>query len=508
MSRTFRTREERIRIGAEVARMKGDGYTHREIASCLRISASQVHSYYQLFREDAERRKQEVIDSAPTALMKHLAARGNPHRRLPDDDSLTDVDPEKVTYIPERDVYLIKLRGDLGTQAFPGKLIRALRRAYSRAAGSPTLKEVAHAHGLTRNHLDAIRAAMGWTKNDLPVTDEELRSKSESEVIEDVLALKAQRIEVEVEKRLRAADVRDAKKWRDAMVSFGNDLREEALELMAGQDANQGPTLRQDGRMPGGDRAVVLGLSDWHFGMFADGRVSRSTYDLDVARRRLMEAWVFIRRRLPEGVTDIILPISGDLFHVDNEQGNTTRGTPQDVVNDVGLMARDFLRTMANFVNELANETDGYNVHLVPVHGNHDSLVGKMTMVSLAMVYEWHPRVAVHEAFTPNTMLTWRKNLLYFAHGDGLKSKDMPLYVAAEHPAEWGDCLSRVGFSGHIHHEVVKEFPGFKHYTMPSLAGTDRWHAKQGYSSQSGMMGYILEPGLGVTMQVFAPSRP
>lgn len=501
------TREEKLVLAAQIAFRKSGGQSHRVIAKALNISAGYVSTLHRWFLEQPEYRCEAPI---PVPVEGSVPADGP---LVDSSDSLTEVDPDVVTYLKEQDIYLVRLRGDFGTQAFEGGQVRSMRKAYSRYAGSPTMREVAHAHGLTRHHFDAIRHAMGWTKNDLPVTDEELSTKSEDEVIGGILALKAQRIEAAVEKRIRAAEVKDAQKWRDAMASFGDDLRAEVKDLLreepvwpsATSSAPEAPTgVLLDGS-PAYPKVVVLGLSDWHYGMFADPRATGAAYDLDTAVRRLKDAWDFISQRLADGVTDVVLPISGDLFHVDNEMAQTTKGTPQDVVNDVGLMARGFLRAMRDFIEELRHF--GTKVHLVPVHGNHDSLVGKMTMVSLAMLYETSRQVQVHEVFTPNSLLELQGNLLYFAHGDGLKPKDMPMYVAAEHAEAWGRCGARVGFSGHVHHEVVKEFPGFKHFTMPSLASTDRWHAKQGYSSKgAGMAAYILEPRLGVTQQVFAPA--
>ena len=55
-------------------------------------------------------------------------------------------------------------------------------------------------------------------------------------------------------------------------------------------------------------------------------------------------------------------------------------------------------------------------------------------------------------------------------------------------------------FGGHLHHHHVQEVGGITHYQLPSLAGTDRWHAGEGYvTSDPALVAYMIDKTTGVS---------
>ena len=57
---------------------------------------------------------------------------------------------------------------------------------------------------------------------------------------------------------------------------------------------------------------------------------------------------------------------------------------------------------------------------------------------------------------------TFGKNLIGVTHGDTAKMPDLGSIMATDRPREWGDSIHRYWLTGHVHHDQVKEYRGFK----------------------------------------------
>ena len=401
----------------------------------------------------------------------------------------------KYRYDEVADVYLINTRR--GNTAVAGTAVRALRSEYSSINAAVTMREVAHRHGLSRQAFDDLRAAMGWTKRDLPFTDEVIQSESEESLADDLVALKAGRIERAADRRQADIDRQDADKWRNLWRGVGGMLRDEV----------SAPTIVPFLRLPEDDRRtiVVVGLNDLHFGSYGAVNETGQKTNRESTTRRLFESTEFLIGRLSTKPEKFILPVSGDLVHIDTTNGTTTKGTPQDIDGTATEIAMAWLRTLRQYIDMLRQVAP---VECIPLHGNHDYLLGTVILSALAEIYRDTVDVEVHCHGRRRHYIEWERNLLAFSHGDGVKYHALSGVVAAEASAAWGRCDSRHIWTGHLHHERVVEKPGCKTYIMPSIAGPDRFHEKYGFISEDGLMAYVVEAdGLGVTQQLFAPLR-
>jgi len=416
--------------------------------------------------------------------------------KAPDPTDTDGRESVRYEYNERDDEYTIRLR-TYGEETFSGEAVRSMRAAYSTTAGNPTMREVAHRFGLTRNRFDEIRAAMGWTKRDLPFTDEDLSSKDEETLVTDGLALKAARVEAALERKSHTLDRQDAEKWRRVWFSFGDAIRQEV--------AVPAPVQRLSLSGAGRRSVLVLGLNDFHFGSYGSVLETGESFNRDEAVRRLYGATAFLIERLGDTPVEIILPVSGDMVHIDTAGSTTTKGTPMDTDGTATEIALTWLRVLRTYVDMVRQMAP---VRCIPLHGNHDLIVSTVVLAALAEIYRDCPDVSVESHGRRRHYVEWEGNLLAFAHGDGVKYKDLPGVVAAESAAAWGRCQSRHIWTGHLHHERVLERPGCKTYIMPSLSGPDRFHEKGGYISDAGLMAYVVEAGgLGVTQQLFAPVR-
>jgi hypothetical protein len=113
-------------------------------------------------------------------------------------------------------------------------------------------------------------------------------------------------------------------------------------------------------------------------------------------------------------------------------------------------------------------------------------MLGFAAALYLEAAYRNHPtvKVTVHSSPNPRVYHTYGVNLLGFVHGDGVrKPTDLAGHMAREASAVWDACRHKTVYTGHLHHEKIMTDTAYNVTVrqLPSLAGTDRWHALKGF---------------------------
>jgi DNA repair exonuclease SbcCD nuclease subunit len=203
---------------------------------------------------------------------------------------------------------------------------------------------------------------------------------------------------------------------------------------------------------------------------------------------------------LPE---KIVLGLGGDGLHIDNIQKNTTRGTPQDVDGSPLEIAFSYIDLCKRYVLYLSQLC---NVDVYVINGNHDFYSTVFLRAALVSCFESSDNIYVCSELNPRQTFVYGESLITFVHGDDGSVKDYPIIVATENSENWGKSKWRYIFTGHLHTE--RELPQFGDtvvYRMPSLAGTDDWHFKKGYSGRKALIGYKICSSLGVVTTHIVP---
>lgn len=229
------------------------------------------------------------------------------------------------------------------------------------------------------------------------------------------------------------------------------------------------------------ETCTVYPLGDPHIGMLSWAKETGADFDLHIAERDLIRAVDLLVDRAPASKIAVLANV-GDFFHAeDDAQRTPTSGHKLDCdtrwakITDVGF------NIMRHLTDRLLEKHD--TVHVVNVPGNHDPKMARMLAMWLSAVYEREPRVHVMDNRNPYMYLKHGKNLFGFAHGDGAKMEALPSIMAADQPEHWGSTNYRVWFTGHIHHQTRKEFPGCVIESFRTLAPRDYWHSWKGYRS-------------------------
>lgn len=179
-------------------------------------------------------------------------------------------------------------------------------------------------------------------------------------------------------------------------------------------------------------------------------------------------------------IDTIVFPISNDFFHTDNYQNQTTNGTPQDTILDYASeyeLGFDLLVTTITQMKALCQR-----IHVVLVQGNHDRTKSFYLAHALEVYFKNDDSITFDREHSVVKGVMVGDTFIGYHHGN-CKIEDLPLLFAT-HPmygGYFGSALYREVHTGDKHHYMAKEIKGVRIQQMPSLSGTDRWHADNNY---------------------------
>lgn len=231
---------------------------------------------------------------------------------------------------------------------------------------------------------------------------------------------------------------------------------------------------------------IIMDLFDLHVGMLAWAEETRDeSWDSKIVRERAMNALErLITYCSPYPIEKIVFPVGNDLFHVDNKNNETTRGTTQDVDTRYLKMFRRAQKLMIDMVDRLRQIAP---VEVVVVPGNHDQERAAYLGETLNAWYRNDPEVVVNNRASLRKYIIYGSNLIGLTHGKHEKMSDLPLIMASEEPEAWGQAKFREWHTGHIHRKSKKvtttadTYKGVTIHTIPSLCPPDAWAAMKGY---------------------------
>ncbi len=237
------------------------------------------------------------------------------------------------------------------------------------------------------------------------------------------------------------------------------------------------------------DHLAVYPIGDHHTGLHSWKPESGDSYDLKIAEQLLCDAIDRLVKTAPRCREGLIISV-GDFFHADNRHAHTTNSmhtldvdTRYQKVLEVGIRA--FRRAIESALDH--HET----VHVICALGNHDWHTSLFLSMALKHIYEKEDRVKVADSYSPRIYHRFGANLIGVTHGDKTKPESLPLLMASERQTDWGETRHRVWYTGHLHHERIKEYTGCKVETARTLAARDSYHAEHGYLSGRDMQAVI-----------------
>ena len=222
-------------------------------------------------------------------------------------------------------------------------------------------------------------------------------------------------------------------------------------------------------------------IGDPHIGMYSWREETGEDWDLDIARRVHCDAMAALVEAAPATETALITNL-GDALHYDSMEAKTTRsGHALDADGRYAKIIDVAVITMRQCIESALAKHK--SVHVVNVRGNHDETGALWLARLLAIAYEREPRVTVDVNPSVFNYHRFGKNLIGMHHGHTCKPAALPGVMAADRAKDWGECLHRYWWQGHIHHESKKEYPGVSVESFNTLAAKDAYATEGGWRS-------------------------
>jgi hypothetical protein len=243
------------------------------------------------------------------------------------------------------------------------------------------------------------------------------------------------------------------------------------------------------------ERLAVYPMGDPHIGMLSWPEETGDDFNLQIAKAHLQEATERLVALAPNTETGVLINL-GDFFHSDNYAGITARsGHPLDVDSRWPKMLRVGVWTLIHCVKLMLVKHKRVVVFNQP--GNHDDHTAIMLALCLEAHFVNEPRVTIDTAPGMFRYHEFGQNLLGVTHGHTVKPDKLPGVMASDKPEQWGRTKFRYWYTGHVHHESKKEYPGCVVETFRTLAAKDAWHHAQGYRSGRSMVCDVLHKDFG-----------
>ena len=264
-------------------------------------------------------------------------------------------------------------------------------------------------------------------------------------------------------------------KEKDDLKKIINDFLKEAKQYSPKYPKIERHKLK-DGHL------LFVSPSDLHIGKLCRSFVSGEEYNNQVAVYRCLEGInSCLQKSSGFPVDQIILLFSGDLMHIDNFEGTTTKGTKQDYD---GLLSDHFQiakRLMVEIIEKLLTLS---RVHIMYTPGNHDNLTGWLLAELLSVWFRHNKDVSFDISLQKRKYYKYHNSLIASTHGDKINYNQLPLVVADE-AKDWGNTKYRYLFTQHIHHKQTKQVPGLHIESLMSPSECDNWHHSHGYQSSN-----------------------
>lgn len=242
------------------------------------------------------------------------------------------------------------------------------------------------------------------------------------------------------------------------------------------------------------DLLCVLPWGDLHVGLRVWADECGNSFDIDIAKRDIQAATERLIESAPNAGTLILLDL-GDSMHYDSNQYTTTGGTKQDADTRFSKMFETTIFIMIHAVTKSLEKFE--NVIVRNVVGNHSEHGEQALRYALWAYFHNNDRVIVEMSPSKFWYYSFGKVLLGSCHGDKVKLQDLPLLMAHDVPALWGQALHRYWYVGHIHHQTVKEHPGCVVESFNTVAPGDSWHHASGYRSRQNMRMIVFHKDYG-----------
>lgn len=251
-------------------------------------------------------------------------------------------------------------------------------------------------------------------------------------------------------------------------------------------------------KKPSKSKFTVIPIGDPHVGLMTWKREVGQDWDIEIATRVFHKVFQRLLESCPD-TEECILVNTGDFFHADNIQGETSRSKHKlDLDGRHGKWLDAGGAILLMFIDSCLKKYK--KVTFVNVPGNHDDILGRFLGTLAESVYRNEKRLTVMKGDAPRQYIQRGKVGMGFAHSHLCKLKQLPQAFAMDVPQIWGATITRVYFTGHVHHDqetIFKDNNGCIVTTAGIIPPADSYAHGHGYCSQRTMQAMVLDSEYG-----------
>ena len=272
----------------------------------------------------------------------------------------------------------------------------------------------------------------------------------------------------------------DSERQYQMMVEACDALKEELPQLIARPYAGD--------YLP--DLMACYPIGDPHIGEYIWSEECGKSWDLAIAEQMHCSAMAALVEAAPRTETCTIINL-GDAAHYDSIAAVTPRsGHHLDADSRYAKMVRVLVKVIRQCIETAL--TKHKQVHIINVPGNHDETGALWLSTALSHIYENEPRVTVDTSPALFSYFEFGKTLVGTHHGHTCKADRLGQVMAADRPESWGRTKHRMWWTGHVHHESKKEYPGCTVESFNTLAPGDAYATAGGWRSRENMKCVVL----------------
>jgi len=347
--------------------------------------------------------------------------------------------------------------------------LRELKEMY--CLGKFTINQVCLELDFTRSEFNMIKTALGITKDDVPVLDEDLDD------IDAIVELTIQNKKKMFNKKLRLKEIDTLRKENEKYKR--KDYQLEVIHNYALEHMNN-YTPKAIALKKNIDNGLMyeLPIYDLHHGKMSWNQETGASYDYKIARARfeyvIQDQLSQLNGRKFERV---LFPIGQDFFNFDTIDGKTTGGTPQN--NDLRWQ-KLFTKGIELLIDAIETLKKLGKVEAFYSPGNHDTSTSFYATNVINAYFRNNDNVNIDLSPNVRKYKEFGNTLLGFTHLDKEKVRIFG-NMQVEAPQAWARTLYREWHGGHLHSNHVKENFGVTVRNLSCITLNDAWHHTSGY---------------------------
>lgn len=370
--------------------------------------------------------------------------------------------------------------------------VDTILKLYSNFDKQPyTAGEIAQRTSTPKKVIEFVIRALGMNHNSIPYTDEKIEVSDENTLVGDLLIEKRANVEQRFERTEWKNTQNDADSWRLFKYNYGQ-VFDDVIK-------NWNPPAyvpTQYTYPKTGDKELIIGCSDWHYGLVANERYlyNQKEWNIEETATSVKNYALQLCKHIEERgnpYNKVTLTFLGDLLH--GLDGLTDKGTKLEAHPLREEQLEKAYNSVLEFIQILLGSIG--NIRILAVPGNHSSFGDYFLLKMLSIYFKDDKRLTFE--ITSKRFLTFEvgSNLFLMdhgysaitksrlpAHGTGRENYLNNLFMAK--PEQMRNAKRLYYISGDQHHMESAELTNMETYMMSTLVGGCRYSDNSGYKSR------------------------